>query len=52
MVGKFDFPSLLTALVNGVVLVKVAATVVDLLLLHIMPDKALYRYNNNNIILY
>lgn len=42
-VGKFDFPTLLTALVSGAVLVKVAATVVDLLLLYIMPDKLLYR---------
>lgn len=41
-VGKFDFPSLLTALVSGAVLVKAASTVVDLLLLYIMPDKALY----------
>jgi len=41
-IGKFDFPTLLTALVNGMVLVKLATTVVDILLLYVMPDKALY----------
>eukprot|EP00026_Physarum_polycephalum_P009908 Phypoly_transcript_10046.p1 GENE.Phypoly_transcript_10046~~Phypoly_transcript_10046.p1 ORF type:complete len:418 (+),score=39.71 Phypoly_transcript_10046:121-1254(+) len=41
-VGKFDFQTLLTALVSGAVLVTAATTVVDLLLLYIMPDRALY----------
>lgn len=42
-IGKFDFPTLLTSLVNGLVLVKVATTIVDLLILYIMPDKNIYK---------
>lgn len=42
-IGKFDFPTLLTSLVNGLVLVKVATTIVDILLLYIMPDKNIYK---------
>jgi len=43
LIGRFDFPTLLTALVNGFVLLKVATTIVDLLLLYIMPQKDIYK---------
>jgi hypothetical protein len=48
-VGRFDFPSLLTALVSGAVLVTAATTVVDLLLLYFMPDKDRYRKHKYEI---
>lgn len=42
-IGKFDFPTLLTSVVSGLVLLKVASTIVDLLLLYAMPDKSIYK---------
>lgn len=42
-VGKFDFQTLLMNIVSGAVLLGVATTVVDLLLLYVMPDKDLYK---------
>jgi len=41
-IGFFDFPTLLTSLVNGLVLIKVATVIVDLMLLYILPSKKLY----------
>lgn len=41
-IGYFDFPTLLTSLVNGLVLIKVATVVVDMMLLYILPDKRIY----------
>jgi len=41
-IGYFDFPTLLTSLVNGFVLIKLATVVVDMLLLYILPAKRLY----------
>jgi len=41
-IGYFDFPTLLQAVVAGLVLVKVASTIVDLLILYVLPDKVLY----------
>lgn len=41
-IGVFDFPTLLTSLVAGTVLLSVATTVVDMLMQHIMPDKKYY----------
>eukprot|EP01110_Echinostelium_bisporum_P009751 TRINITY_DN34006_c0_g1_i1.p1 TRINITY_DN34006_c0_g1~~TRINITY_DN34006_c0_g1_i1.p1 ORF type:complete len:371 (-),score=117.97 TRINITY_DN34006_c0_g1_i1:14-1126(-) len=42
-IGKFDFPTLLTSIVNGFVLLKLSSTIVDLLLLYVMPEKDLYK---------
>jgi len=42
-IGVFDFPTLLTSIVNGMVLLKVATTIVDLLLLYAMPEKDIYK---------
>jgi len=43
-IGVFDFPTLLTSIVNGLVLLKVASVIVDLMLLYVMPEKSLYKY--------
>ncbi len=42
--GVFDFPTLLTALVNGLVLLKVATVVADALLLYFLPLRSIYTY--------
>jgi len=41
--GEFDFPTLLTSLVSGLVLVKVATTIVDMIIIYVLPDKIMYR---------
>jgi hypothetical protein len=41
--GKFDFPTLLTSVVSGLVLVKIATTIVDLLLTYALPERIEYR---------
>jgi len=41
-IGVFDFPTLLTSLVNGTVLIKLATVMVDMLILYIMPEKQHY----------
>jgi len=41
-IGAFDFPTLLTSLMSGLVLINVATVIVDLMLLHIMPAKKTY----------
>eukprot|EP00026_Physarum_polycephalum_P013184 Phypoly_transcript_13561.p1 GENE.Phypoly_transcript_13561~~Phypoly_transcript_13561.p1 ORF type:complete len:111 (+),score=13.18 Phypoly_transcript_13561:633-965(+) len=41
-IGVFDFPTLLTSLVNGMVLIKLATVMVDMLILYIMPEKQEY----------
>eukprot|EP00026_Physarum_polycephalum_P006133 Phypoly_transcript_06174.p1 GENE.Phypoly_transcript_06174~~Phypoly_transcript_06174.p1 ORF type:complete len:376 (+),score=27.30 Phypoly_transcript_06174:74-1201(+) len=46
-IGVFDFPTLLTSLVNGMVLIKLATVMVDMLILYIMPEKQEYTYVNN-----
>jgi len=42
-VGEFDFPQLLTSLVNGFVLTKFASVIVDLLLLYVLPQRNEYK---------
>jgi len=42
LIGVFDFPTLLTSLVNGMVLIKVSTVIVDLIILYIMPSKKVY----------
>jgi len=41
-IGAFDFPTLLTSLVSGLVLIKLATVAVDMMLLYILPDKRMY----------
>jgi len=41
-IGNFDFVTLLTSLVSGMVLIKVATVIVDILLLYFLPEKKLY----------
>jgi len=41
-IGYFDFPTLLTSLVSGLVLIKLATVVVDMMLLYVLPAKQIY----------
>jgi len=41
-IGYFDFLTLLTALVSGMVLIKVASVIVDMMILYILPQKRVY----------